>query len=131
MGVGILVEFGICIFCVVDGLWEEYQVEDVVIFEGYCCDFELVQVFYNVCCCQLQQFDIVLNVVYFVLVDLEVVLGDNFVLVIQNIDNLYERVGSKCVIYMYGELLKVCCIQLGQVLDWLGDFSVDECCYCC
>lgn len=42
IGVGIFVELGICIFCVVDGLWEEYWVEDVVMLEGFDCDFELV-----------------------------------------------------------------------------------------
>lgn len=42
IGVGISVGLGICIFCVVDGLWEEYWVEDVVMLEGFDCDFELV-----------------------------------------------------------------------------------------
>lgn len=131
IGVGILVELGIKIFCVVDGLWEEYWVEDVVMLEGFVCDLVLVQVFYNVCCCQLQSLEIVLNVVYLVLVCLEDLLGDYFLLVIQNIDNLYECVGNCWVIYMYGELLKVCCLWSGQVLEWIGDVIVEDKCYCC
>jgi hypothetical protein len=37
------------------------------------------------------------------------VLGDNFLLVTQNIDNLHERAGSQRVLHMHGELLKVRC----------------------
>lgn len=42
IGVGIFAELGIRIFRVVDGLWEEYRVEDVVTSEGFDRDFELV-----------------------------------------------------------------------------------------
>lgn len=41
--------------------------------------------------------------------------GDNFLLVTQNIDNLHERAGSKRVLHMHGELLKVRCTQSGGV----------------
>lgn len=38
IGVGILVEFGINMFCDVGGLWENYCIEDVVILEVFQCD---------------------------------------------------------------------------------------------
>lgn len=42
IGVGVLVEFGIKIFRDSNGLWENYYVEDVVILEGFECNFVLV-----------------------------------------------------------------------------------------
>ncbi|MFM1398617.1 Sir2 family NAD+-dependent deacetylase [Yersinia enterocolitica] len=130
-GAGISAESGIRTFRAADGLWEEHQVEDVATPEGYRRDPELVQAFYNARRRQLQQSDIAPNAAHFALADLEAVLGDNFVLVTQNIDNLHERAGSKRVIHMHGELLKVRCTQSGQVLDWPGDLSADERCHCC
>lgn len=123
---GISAESGIRTFRAADGLWEEHQVEDVATPEGYRRDPELVQAFYNTRRRQLQQPDIAPNAAHFALADLEAALGDNFVLVTQNIDNLHERTGSKRVIHMHGELLKVRCTQSGQVLDWPGDLSADE-----
>lgn len=130
-GAGISAESGIRTFRAADGLWEEHQVEDVATPEGYRRDPELVQAFYNARRRQLQQPDIAPNAAHFALADLEAVLGDNFVLVTQNIDNLHERAGSKRVIHMHGELLKVRCTQSGQVLDWPCDLSADERCHCC
>ena len=59
-----------------------------------------------------------LNAAHRALADLEEWLGDNFLLVTQNIDNLHERAGSKRVLHMHGELLKVRCTQSGQVFEW-------------
>ncbi|CND85863.1 NAD-dependent protein deacylase [Yersinia nurmii] len=130
-GAGISAESGIRTFRAADGLWEEHKVEDVATPEGYQRDPELVQAFYNARRRQLQQPEVVPNAAHFALADLEAVLGDNFLLVTQNIDNLHERAGSKRVIHMHGELLKVRCTQSGQVLDWPGDLSADERCHCC
>ncbi|XPE39382.1 Sir2 family NAD+-dependent deacetylase [Shigella flexneri] len=58
-------------------------------------------------------------------------LGDRFLLVTQNIDNLHERAGNTNVIHMHGELLKVRCSQSGQVLDWTGDVTPEDKCHCC
>lgn len=130
-GAGISAESGIRTFRAADGLWEEHQVEDVATPEGYRRDPELVQAFYNARRRQLQQLEIAPNAAHKALADLEAVLGDNFVLITQNIDNLHERAGSKRVIHMHGELLKVRCTQSGQVLEWPGDLSADERCHCC
>lgn len=130
-GAGISAESGIRTFRADDGLWEDHRVEDVATPEGYRRDPELVQRFYNERRRQLQQPDIAPNAAHFALADLEAVLGDNLVLITQNIDNLHERAGSKRVIHMHGELLKVRCTQSGQVLDWQGDLSADERCHCC
>ncbi|WP_315710438.1 Sir2 family NAD+-dependent deacetylase [Brenneria uluponensis] len=130
-GAGISAESGIRTFRAVDGLWENHRVEDVATPEGFQRDPQQVQNFYNERRRQLQQPEVMPNAAHLALANLEAMLGDNFLLVTQNIDNLHERAGSKRVIHMHGELLKVRCSQSGQVFDWTGDLSVEERCHCC
>lgn len=130
-GAGISAESGIRTFRAADGLWEEHKVEDVATPEGYARDPALVQKFYNERRRQLQQPEIAPNAAHLALARLEEALGDRFMLVTQNIDNLHERAGNRDVLHMHGELLKVRCTQSGQVFDWPGDMSVDERCHCC
>ncbi|MFC3395296.1 Sir2 family NAD+-dependent deacetylase [Brenneria rubrifaciens] len=130
-GAGISAESGIRTFRAADGLWEEHRVEDVATPEGFVRDPQQVQAFYNARRRQLQQPEIMPNAAHLALANLEATLGDNFLLVTQNIDNLHERAGSQRVIHMHGELLKVRCCQSGQVFDWTGDLSADERCHCC
>lgn len=130
-GAGISAESGIRTFRAADGLWEEHRVEDVATPEGFQRDPQLVQAFYNARRRQLQQPEIVPNAAHLALANLETMLGDNFQLITQNIDNLHERAGSQRVIHMHGELLKVRCCQSGQVFDWTDDLSADERCHCC
>ncbi|AKH88834.2 NAD-dependent protein deacylase [Edwardsiella tarda] len=130
-GAGISAESGIRTFRAADGLWEEHRVEDVATPEGYRRDPELVQAFYNARRRQLQTPTIQPNAAHLALARLEQELGDHFLLVTQNIDNLHERAGNRRVIHMHGELLKARCTQSGQVVKWLGDLSVDDRCHCC
>lgn len=130
-GAGISAESGIQTFRSSDGLWEEHRVEDVATPEGFARNPQLVQCFYNERRRQLQQDNIQPNPAHFVLAKLEELLGDNFLLVTQNIDNLHERAGSKRVVHMHGELLKVRCSCSNQVLEWKGDLSPNDHCHCC
>lgn len=79
--------------------------------EGFDRDPELVQTFYNARRRQLQQPEIQPNAAHLALAKLQDALGDRFLLVTQNIDNLHERAGNTNVIHMHGELLKVRCSQ--------------------
>ncbi|MEB8565150.1 Sir2 family NAD+-dependent deacetylase [Cronobacter sakazakii] len=130
-GAGISAESGIRTFRAADGLWEEHRVEDVATPEGFARNPQLVQEFYNARRRQLQQPEIKPNAAHLALARLEEALGDRFLLVTQNIDNLHERVGSKNVVHMHGELLKVRCSQSGQVLEWTGDVTPGDKCHCC
>lgn len=130
-GAGISAESGIKTFRAADGLWEEHRVEDVATPEGFARDPALVQAFYNARRRQLQQPEIQPNAAHLALAELESVLGDNFLLVTQNIDNLHERAGNERVLHMHGELLKVRCEMSGQVLAWTGDLNADDRCHCC
>jgi len=130
-GAGISAESGIRTFRASDGLWEEHRVEDVATPEGFARDPALVQAFYNARRQQLQQPEIQPNAAHQALAELESVLGDGFLLVTQNIDNLHERAGSERVIHMHGELLKVRCSMSGQILDWTEDVKPGDRCHCC
>ncbi|EJK9925851.1 Sir2 family NAD+-dependent deacetylase [Cronobacter sakazakii] len=130
-GAGISAESGIRTFRAADGLWEEHRVEDVATPEGFARNPQLVQEFYNARRRQLQQPEIKPNAAHLALARLEEALGDRFLLVTQNIDNLHERAGSKNVVHMHGELLKVRCSQSGQVLAWTGDVTPGDKCHCC
>ncbi|WP_428945869.1 Sir2 family NAD+-dependent deacetylase [Pantoea sp. FN060301] len=130
-GAGISAESGIRTFRAADGLWEEHKVEDVATPEGFARDPEKVQAFYNARRRQLQQPDIQPNAAHLALAELEATLGDHFLLVTQNIDNLHERAGNSNVIHMHGELLKVRCATSGQILHWTEDVKPDDRCHCC
>ncbi|MDL4914094.1 MAG: NAD-dependent protein deacylase [Enterobacterales bacterium endosymbiont of Blomia tropicalis] len=130
-GAGISAESGIRTFRAADGLWEEHRVEDVATPEGFARDPAQVQRFYNARRHQLQQPEIQPNAAHLALAELEQVLGDNFLLVTQNIDNLHERAGNTRVLHMHGELLKVRCATSGQVIEWTGDVTSDDRCTCC
>ncbi|KAA5950895.1 NAD-dependent protein deacylase [Pantoea sp. Bo_2] len=130
-GAGISAESGIRTFRAADGLWEEHHVEDVATPEGFQRDPALVQRFYNARRQQLQEADVQPNAAHLALAELEQVLGDNFLLVTQNIDNLHERAGNNRVLHMHGELLKVRCVTSGQVIEWTGDITPDDRCTCC
>ncbi|MCL6358977.1 NAD-dependent protein deacylase [Pectobacterium polaris] len=130
-GAGISAESGIRTFRAADGLWEEHRVEDVATPEGFQRNPELVQEFYNARRRQLQQPEIVPNAAHLALANLEAMLEDNFLLITQNIDNLHERAGSKRIIHMHGELLKVRCSQSGQIFEWTDDLAAGERCHCC
>lgn len=130
-GAGISAESGIQTFRAADGLWEEHRVEDVATPEGYRRDPELVQRFYNQRRRSLQSSEIQPNAAHKALAELEQVLGDNFLLVTQNIDNLHERAGNSRVLHMHGELLKVRCTSSGQVIEWSQDLTTDDRCTCC
>jgi NAD-dependent deacetylase len=130
-GAGISAESGIRTFRAADGLWEEHRVEDVATPEGFARDSELVQNFYNQRRRQLSGPEIAPNAAHLALAELEQALGDRFLLVTQNIDNLHERAGNHNIIHMHGELLKVRCERSGQVLEWAGDVQPGERCHCC
>jgi NAD-dependent deacetylase len=114
-GAGISAESGIRTFRAADGLWEEHRVEDVATPEGFARDPDWCRRF-TTPAVELQQPEIAPNAAHLALAKLEEALGDRFLLVTQNIDNLHERAGNN-IIHMHGELQGRCAWS-GQVLDW-------------
>ena len=130
-GAGISAESGIRTFRAADGLWEEHRVDDVATPEGYQRDPELVLAFYNQRRQDLSQPQIKPNAAHYALAKLQANFTGEFLLVTQNIDNLHERAGSKDVLHMHGELLKVCCPNSGKVFLWQNDLTSTDRCDCC
>lgn len=130
-GAGISAESGIRTFRASDGLWEEHLIEDVASPEGFAHDPELVYRFYNARRRQLMQPDIKPNAAHVALAKLERALGDDFLLVTQNIDDLHKRSGSLRVLPMHGELRKTRCTACLGLADWDADFDASTVCPVC
>lgn len=130
-GAGISAESGIQTFRASDGLWENHRIDDVATPEGFMRNPELVQRFYNERRRKLFESEIQPNAAHLALAKLEEKLGDNLLLVTQNVDNLHERAGSRNLIHMHGELLKVRCTHSGKIYDWQGDITENDRCTCC
>jgi NAD-dependent deacetylase len=124
-GAGISAESGIKTFRDSDGLWEGHDVMEVANIEGWYKDPNLVLDFYNKRRAQLKEVEP--NQGHLLLAELE---KDHDVTIItQNVDNLHERAGSKKVIHLHGELLKVRSTKNPQLIyDWTEDCNIGDLC---
>ncbi len=122
-GAGISAESGIRTFRGADGLWEGHRIEDVATPEAFARNPALVYRFYNERRRGLLAPEIAPNAAHQALVRLEEALGDDFLLVTQNIDDLHQRAGSKRVLPMHGELRTARCDGCDTVSPWDDDFD--------
>ena len=118
-GAGISAESGIPTFRDADGLWEGHRVEEVATPEGFDHQPELVHRFYDARRAALAQVEP--NAAHRALADLEGRLGDDLLVVTQNIDDLHERAGSTRVLHMHGELLAALCRGCEMRTPWAAD----------
>jgi len=130
-GAGISAESGINTFRGADGLWEGHRIEDVASPQGFARDPEMVYRFYNDRRRQLIQPAIQPNAAHLALAKLEEALGDDFMLVTQNIDDLHKRAGNKRLLPMHGELRRARCTKCLGLPDWDGDFDDKTVCTAC
>lgn len=103
-GAGMSVESGFKTFRGNDGLWENYPVEQVASHEGWEADPTLVTQFYNML--RKKLYDAQPNEGHRLIKSLES--NWQVTVITQNVDDLHERAGSKHVIHLHGELMKVC-----------------------
>ncbi|MBO4659234.1 MAG: NAD-dependent protein deacylase [Prevotella sp.] len=103
-GAGMSVESGLKTFRDADGLWENYPVAQVATHEGWLNDPVLVTKFYNML--RKKSLNAKPNKGH----ELVAALQDYYdvTVVTQNVDNLHEEAGSKKVVHLHGELMKVC-----------------------
>lgn len=102
-GAGMSAESGISTFRDAGGLWENYPVMEVASHDGFLRNPALIHKFYNDRRKQLVLAEP--NEGHRAIVGLE---KDFDVYVItQNVDDLHERAGSKSVLHLHGELMKV------------------------
>lgn len=130
-GAGISAESGIRTFRGADGLWEGHRIEDVATPEAFVRNPALVYRFYNERRRALLAPDIAPNAAHQALVRLEQALGDDFLLVTQNIDDLHQRAGSRRVLPMHGELRAARCDGCDTVSAWDDDFDHTHPCARC
>lgn len=130
-GAGISEESGIKTFRSTDGLCENHRIEDVATPEAFYRNPELVHKFYNERRQQLQKPEILPNPAHLALKNLEEKSPDNFLLVTQNVDNLHDRAGSKNLLHMHGELLKIRCNSCSMVFDHHSDLDLVSKCSSC
>src|SRR5919107_3611848 len=88
-GAGVSAESGIAAFRASDGLWENHRIEDVATPEGFARDPVLVHRFYDARRHAVAQAEP--NPAHLALARLERALGDDLLVVTQNIADLHER----------------------------------------
>ena len=115
-GAGVSAESGVPTFRDADGLWEGHRVEDVATPEAYDAQPSVVHRFYDARRAALAEVEP--NPAHRALARLEEMLGDDLLLVTQNIDDLHERGGSRRVVHMHGELLSALCRGCRQRMPW-------------
>lgn len=106
-GAGVSAESGIPTFRGAGGLWRGYRFEEVASPEAWVHDPRVVWDFYSMrrrVAAKAKP-----NPAHIALAEAEKILGDRFVLVTQNVDNLHEQAGSARLIHMHGELFKSRC----------------------
>lgn len=103
-GAGMSAESGLSTFRDADGLWENYPVSRVATHEGWEADPYYVNDFYNMLREKLVAAKP--NRGHELVAELQN--KYNVCVVTQNVDNLHEMAGSKNVIHLHGELMKVC-----------------------
>ena len=98
-GAGISAESGIKTFRDNNGLWENYRIEDVATPQAWQRNPRLVWQFYQARRRQLTE--VQPNPAHEALSELERYLGENFLLITQNVDDLHSRAGSSKLIHMH------------------------------
>ena len=103
-GAGVSAESGLGTFRDKDGLWSEYDLDEVASIEGYLRNPRHVPDFYN-----LRRKNVAHakpDAAHFALAELEAAWGKRggaVTLVTQNVDNLHELAGSTHVLHMHGK----------------------------
>ena len=106
-GAGVSAESGVPTFRAAGGLWESYPVEKVASPEGFREDPGLVWRFYSERRRKAKTCEP--NPGHHALVALEDRLGDRFLLVTQNVDELHRRAGSRRLVEIHGRLFQSRC----------------------
>jgi NAD-dependent deacetylase len=112
-----------------DGLWEGHRVEDVATPEAFERQPDVVHRFYDARRAALATVEP--NSAHRALARLETALGDDLLVVTQNIDDLHERAGSTRVLHMHGELLSALCRDCGGRFPWADDLVGEPPCPGC
>jgi len=106
-GAGVSAESGIPTFRDAGGLWRKYRIEEVASPEAWRRDPKLVWEFYSMR--RRVASAAKANPAHVAIAQAGKLLGANFFLCTQNVDDLLEQAGSTNVVHMHGELFKSRC----------------------
>ena len=124
-GAGMSAESGINTFRDADGLWEGHDVMEVASPQGWYSHPDLVLDFYNQR--RRRLFEVSPNKGHELIAALEQTYSVD--IITQNVDDLHERAGSKNVLHLHGELLKVRSTQHEHlVYQWEKDLIQGDLC---
>ena len=118
-GAGISADSGVPTFRGADGLWEGHRIEDVATPEAYERDPDAVLAFYDAR--RRGVAAVAPNAAHRALARLEGAIGDDLLVVTQNVDDLHDRAGSRNLVHMHGELRRALCLACGARPAWDGD----------
>jgi NAD-dependent deacetylase len=130
-GAGISKESGLDTFRDADGIWSKVRLEDVATPEAFARDAVGVHAFYNARRASLVTGNVRPNAAHDALARLEAAWPGEVLVVTQNIDNLHQAAGSRNLIHMHGEMLKVRCQACAQVVSWEGELGTGDACAGC
>jgi NAD-dependent deacetylase len=128
-GAGISAESGVPTFRDADGLWEGHDPMSVATPEAFDHDPDLVQRFYDQRRAALARVEP--NAAHRALARLEDVLGDDLLIVTQNIDDLHERAGSTRVHHLHGRLRSAWCTACDGRHSWTASLVERPACPSC
>ena len=120
-GAGISAESGVPTFRDADGLWEGHRVEDVASPDAFDLQPSVVHRFYDARRAAIA--GVAPNPAHLALARLEEHLGDDLLVVTQNIDDLHERAGSTRIVHMHGELRSALCRACRTRTPWTDDLG--------
>lgn len=124
-GAGISAESGIQTFRDQNGLWEGHNIMQVASQKGFKENPAIVLDFYNKR--RRQLLEVTPNSAHYNLVKLEEFY--NVRIITQNVDDLHERAGSKHILHLHGELLKVRSTHnVNEIYSWNKDLYVGDVC---
>lgn len=130
-GAGISRESGLHTFRDADGIWAQVRIEDVATPQAFARDPDRVHGFYNARRRAVMDPAVIPNAAHDALVRLERAWKGPFQLVTQNVDDLHDRAGSRQLIHMHGELLKIRCTGCGMIGPHVDDLGVHDRCDQC
>lgn len=131
-GAGISKESGLDTFRDPDGLWTKVRLEDVATPAGFSRDPDYVHAFHN--SLRLRMAEYQPNAAHLALARLERELearAGRVLVVTQNVDDLHERAGSRNLLHMHGEILKIRCENCGTVHDSRDEIGTHTVCLAC
>lgn len=119
-GAGISAESGLRTFRDMNGLWEQYKVEDVAHIDAWHKNPALVLDFYNQR--RTQAAEALPNAGHRALVELEKYFDVR--IITQNVDGLHEKAGSSSVLHLHGELTRVRSEKNDNLVQDIGAKSI-------